>query len=87
MNTSYNTQEDFASSIKNFFINIGITRKTWLNIMPYIIFGMILAESVVTSDIAKKLKDKFFLFNIILSVEELIASLNRKLLIFMLSLT
>lgn len=59
MNTSYNTQEDFASSIKNFFINIGITRKTWLNILPYIIFGMILAESVVTSDIAKKLKDRF----------------------------
>ena len=59
MDISYNTQEDFASNIKKFFINIGITRKTWLNIMPYIIFGMIIAESVVTSDIAKKLKDKF----------------------------
>ena len=59
MDISYNTQEDFASNIKKFFINIGITRKTWLNIMPYIIFGMIIAESVITSDIAKKLKDKF----------------------------
>ena len=56
----YNTQEDFASSISNFlkiiFPNI---RKTQLNIIPYIMLGMILSESSVTSDIAKSLKNDF----------------------------
>lgn len=59
MNKLYNTQEDFASAIINFLKKVGILKKTQLNIIPYIIIGMILAESVVASDIAKKLKDKF----------------------------
>lgn len=60
MSKLYNTQEDFAIGfnkfIKNIFQNI---RKTQLNILPYIIFGMVKAESSVTSDIAKELEGKF----------------------------
>lgn len=60
MSKLYNTQEDFAIGfnkfIKNIFPNI---RKTQLNILPYIIFGMTKAESSVTSDIAKELEGKF----------------------------
>lgn len=60
MNKVYNTQEDFASHICDFlkkvFPNI---RKTQLNIIPYIILGMILSESTVASKIAKSLKGSF----------------------------
>lgn len=56
----YNTQEDFASGFKIFlkkaFPDI---RKTHLNILPYIILGMIISESCVASDISKVLKDSF----------------------------
>ena len=61
MNKVYNTQEEIATKLKNFllecFKNI---RKTQLKIIPYIVIGMILAESVVASDIAKNLKGDFF---------------------------
>ena len=56
----YNNQFKFASGFKNFLIkSIPNIRKTQLNIIPYIILGMIISESCVPSDIAKVLKDEF----------------------------
>ena len=59
MNKLYNTQSKIASNILNFLNSVGNFRKTQLNIIPFIVIGMILSESVVSSDIAKKLKDDF----------------------------
>lgn len=57
MNKVYNTQEAFASGIKDFLKKaIPNIRKTQLNIIPYILLGLILAKSIVASDIAKNLK-------------------------------
>ncbi len=62
MNKVYNNQEDFASKIKEFLIKVfGNIRKTQLKIIPYIILGMICAESTVASDIARELKNDFSL--------------------------
>lgn len=56
----YNTQEDFAINFNKFVLNIyPKARKTQLNILPYILFGMTKAESSVASDIARELEDKF----------------------------
>ena len=49
MSNLYNTQEEIASKIKSFL----------LNVFPYIIIGMLLSHSVVSSNIAKSLKGKF----------------------------
>ena len=59
MNKLYNTQNKIASNIFKFLNSVGNFRKTQLNIIPFIVIGMILSESVVSSDIAKKLKDNF----------------------------
>lgn len=60
MNKLYNTQLDLASDLKNFFNNVvPDISKPHMKIIPYIILGMIESESVVTSDIVKKLKDDF----------------------------
>ena len=57
----YNTQEDFASNLNEFLKNsVPFIRKTQLNILPYIIWGMILSESSVASDIAKHIKGTDF---------------------------
>ncbi len=62
MTKVYNTQKDITSSLRDFFkAVIPSLRKTQLNILPEIIFGMISSESVVSSDIAKSLKDEFSL--------------------------
>ena len=62
MNKVYNTQEEIATKLKNFLLEcFGNIRKTQLKIIPYIVIGMILAESVVASDIAKNLKGNFSL--------------------------
>ena len=62
MNKVYNNQNDFASEMKNFLLNVNPNiRKTQLNIIPFISLGMILSESSVASDIAKTLKDDFSL--------------------------
>ena len=62
MNKLYNTQEKIAIDFMNFFKDINPnSRKTVLNILPYIIIGSIKAESVVARDIAKNLKEKFSL--------------------------
>lgn len=59
MNKLYYTQKEIASNIVTFLKKVGIKRKTQLNIIPFIVIGMITSESVVSSDIAKKLKDNF----------------------------
>lgn len=59
MRKLYNTQNEIASNIKKFLLKIfPDIRKTQLKIIPYIIIGIILSESVVASDIAKKLKEQ-----------------------------
>lgn len=56
----YNTQKDFTSHFSQFLKKaIPDIRKIHLNIIPFIIFGMILSESCSSSDIAKVLKDSF----------------------------
>lgn len=60
MFTVYNTQKDFTSKFENFLKeSIPNIRKTVLNILPFIIFGMLISESCVPSDISKSLKDEF----------------------------
>ena len=59
MNKLYNNQSNITSEFKNFFKQIiPNIRKTQLNILPSIIFGMISSESVVSFDIAKTLNDE-----------------------------
>ena len=58
MNKLYNNQSNITSEFKNFFKQIiPNIRKTQLNIIPSIIYGMISSESVVSFDIAKTLND------------------------------
>lgn len=66
MTKVYNTQEEIANNLTILLKNIfnDDIRKTQLNILPYIILGMINAESSVASDIAKKLKGDFSLVQI-----------------------
>ena len=60
MNSIYNTQAQIASNISKFLKNVNHNiRKTQLNIIPFIIIGMINSESTVSIDIAKNLKDSF----------------------------
>ena len=63
MSKLYNTQENIATSLNTFFTSVykGLT-KVHFKILPYIIIGMVDAESVVTNDIIKKLKGDFQLF-------------------------
>ena len=55
----YYNQEKIASSLRDFFIKISSISKPLLKSISYIIIGMISAESVVTSDLSRKLKDDF----------------------------
>ncbi len=60
MSKLYNTQKEITNKIRDFLKKfIPNLRKTQLNIIPEILFGMIVSESVVTSDIAKTLKEDF----------------------------
>ena len=60
MSKLYNTQKDITSNFEIFLLNsIPNIRKTQLNIIPSILFGIIQAESIASSDIAKNLKDNF----------------------------
>lgn len=63
MSKLYNTQKNIASNLTKFFQKVSHLSKPQLKIIPYIILGMIEAESVVTTDIVKKLKGKFSLVN------------------------
>lgn len=55
---SYYTQDKIASSLQKFFSNFSISKPHIKN-LSFIITGMVSAESVVTSDISRKLKDDF----------------------------
>ena len=58
----YNSQLDITTNFSILLQQIDPSiPKTQLNILPSIIFGLINSESVVTSDIAKSLKDSFSL--------------------------
>lgn len=59
MSKLYNTQENLASNLKKYFKKVTNITKPQLKIIPYIILGMIEAESVVRTDIVKKLKGDF----------------------------
>ena len=59
MNKLYNTQKNIARDLGKFFEKVTDIKKPQLKIIPYIILGMIEAESVVTADIVKKLKGNF----------------------------
>ena len=59
MSKLYNTQSDITTSLRNFFQKVCNLRKTQLNILPAIIFGIAISESCVTNDIVKVLKDEF----------------------------
>lgn len=60
MTKLYNTQTEITNKFREFLKKyIPSLRKTQLNIIPEIIFGMISSESVVSSDIAKCLKNEF----------------------------
>lgn len=62
MSTIYNTQDDFATNFKNFLLKISPNiRKTQINIIPYILLGMLNSESTVASNISKQLKGDFSL--------------------------
>lgn len=61
---AYYNQEKISSSFRNFFNKISSISKPHLKSISYIITGMISAESVVTSDISRKLKDDFSLIHL-----------------------
>ena len=60
----YYNQEKIAMSLRDFFIKIFSLTKPHLKSISYIITGMISAESIVTSDISRKLKDDFSLIHL-----------------------
>ena len=65
MTKLYNTQKKITNEIREFLKkNIPNLRKTQLNFILEILFGMIVSESVVTTDIAKNLKGDFSLIQI-----------------------
>ena len=56
MNKLYNTQEDIASGFSKFLHTVDPNiRKTQLNILPYILFGILSSESLISLD--KELRD------------------------------
>ena len=62
MYKSYNNQKENASKINEFLKKVfPDIRKTQLNIIPYIVLGIINSESIVASDISKKLNNEFSL--------------------------
>ncbi|MCI9040195.1 MAG: hypothetical protein HFJ29_10225 [Clostridia bacterium] len=60
---AYYNQPKIASNLQNFFKNFSLS-KPHLKLIVFIITGMICAESVVTSDISRKLKDDFSLVSL-----------------------
>ena len=61
---AYYNQEKISSSLRIFFQKIFFLSIPHLKSLSYIITGMISSESVVTSDISRKLKDDFSLFHV-----------------------
>ena len=58
---AYYNQQKILSSLQHFFIKFFSLSKPHLKLISCIITGMIFAESVVTSDFSRKLKDDFSL--------------------------
>ena len=59
MTKLYNIQSDITMGFTNFLLkNVPNLKKTQLNFIPSLMFGMINSESCVSSDIAKSLKDE-----------------------------
>lgn len=74
MNKVYNNQTDIARGIAKFLKECSPNiRKTQLNIIPYITFGMMIFESLVPIDIAKRLKEEFSL----IQIESIVKRINR----------
>lgn len=61
---SYYNQDKISSGLTKFFQKIFSLSKPLINNLSFIITGMISAESVVTSDFSKKLKDNFSYINL-----------------------
>ena len=80
MNIIYNTQKEITSKIKEILLKIfPDIRKTQLNIIPAIVFGMIIAESSAATNIAKNLKDEFSLVQYDSVVKRIRRFFNNKL--------
>lgn len=60
----YYNQNNISSGLTKFFKNIFSLSKPHLKIISFILLGMISFESVVSSDIARNLKDNFSLVNL-----------------------
>lgn len=61
MNKLYNTQKNLSRDLVKYFDKVTDISKPQKKVIPYIILGMIEAESIVTTDIVKKMKDDFCL--------------------------
>ena len=55
----YYNQEIISTTFRKFFQKFSILTKPFIKNLSYIMFGLISAESVVTSDFSRKLKDDF----------------------------
>jgi len=65
MNKVYNTQSDISSKIFNFLSNnVPSLHKPQLKFIPSVVFGMIMSESIVSSDIARQLKEELSLVQV-----------------------
>lgn len=60
----YYTQDKISTNFKNFFKSVFPISKPHLKVISFLLLGMICAESVVSSDIARKLKDDFSLVHL-----------------------
>ena len=78
MNKLYNTQKNLARDLGNFFEKVTDITKPQKKVIPYIILGMIEAESVVTTNIVKKMKDNFSLVSPFSTVRRLERFFNNK---------
>lgn len=80
---SYYNQEKIASSFYKFFSKFSLS-KPHLKSLCYAIIGMIVAESVVTSDFSRKLNDSFSLIYLESIERRFSLSLNPSLLLLIL---
>lgn len=72
----YNTKSYITSNLAIFLKVFPYISKPHLKLFPTIIFGIIQSESVVTSDIVKKLKDSFFFVSPSSTIRRLERSFN-----------
>ena len=59
MTKLYNNQSDITSKFQSLLLNVFPNiKKTILNFLPSVLFGIIKAESIASSDIANSLSDE-----------------------------